>query len=103
MKNAVLPLSFFAALACGAASAQSSTGTRVQFEAPSGPVTVTSIQPPLPNAAHYRIGIADLDRNGDGYIQRAEVPDEHALSSEFKLVDRNRDGRISADELANWK
>ncbi len=85
------------------AFAQDRSGPTVQFEAPSGPVTVVSVQSPLPNADHYRIGIADLDRDGDGYIQRAEVPEDHALAFEFKLVDRNRDRRISAEELANWK
>ena len=90
-------------ITASAALAQTRTGPAVQFEAASGPVTVVSVQPPLPNADHYRIRIADLDRNGDGYIQRDEVPEGHALASEFKLVDRNRDGKISAEELANWK
>jgi hypothetical protein len=90
-------------LSASAALAQSRTGPAVQFEGPTGPVTVTSVQPPLPNADHYRIRVADLDHDGDGFIQRAEVPESHALASEFRLVDSNRDGKISADELANWK
>lgn len=92
-----------AAFASGSALAQSETTAKVEFEADTGPVTVNSVQPPIANADHYRITIADLDSNGDGYIQRSEVPAGHALESEFKLVDRNRDGRISAEELANWK
>lgn len=87
----------------GAAVAQSKAGPSVKFEASSGPVTVNSVQPPLPNASHYDVQVADVDQNGDGYIQRSEIPGGHALESEFKLVDRNGDGRISADELAGWK
>ena len=56
-----------------------------------------------PNAADYRVSIADLDRNGDGVLRRDEVPESHALSSEFKLVDGNHDGRITAEELAAWR
>jgi len=90
-------------LTATAALAQTRTGAQVQFEGPNGPVTVVSVQPPLPNADHYRIGIEALDNDGDGYIQRSEVPESHALASEFKLVDLDRDGKVSADELANWK
>ena len=68
------------------------------------PVTVNWGQPSsVPNVADYQITIADLDRNGDRQITRGEVPATHALSSEFKLVDRNRDGRITEQELANWR
>ena len=90
-------------LAAGAASAQSQTGARAQFEAETGPVTVVSVQPPLPNAADYQVTVADLDANGDGRIARDEVPEGHALASEFELVDRNRDGRITESELGAWK
>jgi len=76
----------------------------VAFEAPTGPVTVHSGPAiALPNAADYQVRISDLDRNGDGFLSRAEVPASHALTSEFKLVDRNHDGRISATELQNWR
>lgn len=86
-----------------AAAAQQATGARADFEASTGPVTVQSVQPPLPNAADYQVQVADLDANGDGVISRREVPESHALASEFKLVDRNGDGRITAEELAGWK
>jgi hypothetical protein len=100
MKN--LAIILVATLATGAAWAQTEA-RKVQFEAETGPVTVNSVQPPIANAGDYRITVADLDDNGDGYIQRREVPAGHALESEFRLVDSNRDGRISAEELANWK
>ena len=90
-------------LCAGAVSAQNKAGPSVRFETSTGPVTVNSVQPPLPNARDYAVRVADVDRNGDGYIQRSEIPEGHALVSEFRLVDSNRDGRISADELAGWK
>jgi hypothetical protein len=86
------------------AIAPSGSNHSVTLQEPSGPVTVTWGQPrTLPNAADYQVKIADLDRNGDGVLTRAEVPPDHALSSEFKLVDRNRDGKITATELQNWR
>ncbi|MGX5730628.1 hypothetical protein ACWKWK_08845 [Pseudoxanthomonas beigongshangi] len=79
-------------------------GQSRQLQEQSGPVTVRWGQPEaLPNAADYRVTIGDLDRNGDGVLTRDEVPEGHALSSEFKLVDSNRDGRITAQELAAWR
>jgi hypothetical protein len=88
-----------------AGSAAASAGSRsVTLQEASGPVTVSWGQPQtLPNAADYQATVADLDRNGDRVVTRAEVPPEHALSSEFNLVDRNRDGRITASELQNWR
>lgn len=79
------------------------TGARVEFEATTGPVTVVSVQPALPNADDYAATVVQLDRNGDGVVVRSEVPPDHALASEFGLVDRNRDGRITDGELSNWK
>ncbi|MBD9376991.1 hypothetical protein [Pseudoxanthomonas sp. PXM04] len=79
-------------------------GQSRQLQEQSGPVTVRWGQPEaLPNAADYRVTVTDLDRNGDGVVSRDEVPEGHALASEFKLVDRNHDGRISAEELAAWR
>ena len=85
------------------AFAQVTPTSEVQFEASTGPVTVKSVQPPIPNAADYAATVAQLDRNGDGVVVRSEVPAGHALASEFKLVDRNHDGRITDAELSNWK
>ena len=68
------------------------------------PVTVNWGQPSIvPNVADYQVTVADLDRNADKVITRSEVPATHPLSSEFKLVDRNRDGRITEQELAYWR
>lgn len=94
-------LVLLAGLCAGAAAAQQ--GPATEFEAETGPVTVVSVQPPIPNAADYRAGLAELDANGDGVVTRGELPPSHALFHEFRLVDRNRDGRITDTELANWK
>ncbi len=76
----------------------------VRLEEQSGPVVVRWGQAEtLPNAADYRVRMVDLDANGDGFLTLDEVPEAHALHSEFRLVDGNRDGRISAEELANWR
>jgi hypothetical protein len=89
----------------GTSSVAPSTGERsVTLQEASGPVTVTWGQPrALPNAADYQVKVADLDRSGDGVLTRAEIPPDHALSSEFKLVDRNHDGKITPTELQNWR
>lgn len=79
-------------------------GGSTQLQAASGPVTLTWGQSRgLPNAADYQATVADLDTNGDGTLTRAEVPERHALHSEFKLVDANHDGRITQAELSNWR
>ena len=98
-----LPLLCTAMLATAPALAQQPTGARAEFEAPRGPVTVVSVQPPLPNADDYRVRVADLDGNGNDAIDRREVPEGHALASEWTLVDRNRDNRITQAELDAWK
>ncbi len=75
-----------------------------QIQSEGGPVTVTWGQPAaVPNASDYQVTITALDKNGDGVLTRGEVPATHALSSEFKRVDRNRDGRITEAELAAWR
>lgn len=106
MNTASRALCLLTALA-GAGFAQAeakSNGGTTTIVAPTGPVTVNWGQAAtVPNAAEYEVQIADLDRDGDGRISRGEAEPNGALSSEFKLVDRNRDGFVTATELANWK
>ncbi|MEO8000783.1 MAG: EF-hand domain-containing protein [Arenimonas sp.] len=92
------------ALSPAAFSQTANTSESTQIEASTGPVTVTSHQSStLPNASDYAVQISDLDKNGDGRLSRREIPSSHALTFEFRLVDRNHDGYITASELANWK
>ena len=84
------------------AQIQAATG-EAQIEATTGPVTVKSVQPPIGNASDYQVKVADIDANGDGVVTKKEVPADHALFFEFKLVDTDRNGRITDEELANWK
>jgi len=98
-----IPILFSAMLVSGVVMAQDPTGARVDIEAVRGPVTVVSVQPPLANADDYRDTVARLDGNGDGVLVRSEVPVQHALASEFRLVDTDRNGRITQAELSNWK
>jgi hypothetical protein len=92
-----------AAAACTGALAQDTATGEAQIEAATGPVTVTSVQPPIGNASDYQVKVADIDANGDGVVSKKEVPTNHALFFEFRLVDTNRNGRITDEELANWK
>ncbi|TNJ34415.1 hypothetical protein [Arenimonas terrae] len=101
MKRLTIMLS--ATLFAAAAQAQVTPTSEVQFEATTGPVTVKSVQPPIPNSDDYQATVAQLDQNGDGVVVRSEVPADHALASEFRLVDTDRNGRITDAELSNWK
>ena len=113
MKTTKLLLaSLLAAAACTGALAQEmptgeaqieATTGEAQIEATTGPVTVNSVQPPIGNASDYQVKVADIDANGDGVVSKKEVPGDHALFFEFRLVDTDRNGRITDEELANWK
>ncbi|MFY2765139.1 EF-hand domain-containing protein [Arenimonas sp. MALMAid1274] len=95
-----LPFALCTLLATGAAFAQSQEVTLPVTE---GTVTVKSVQPPIANASDYQVKVADVDANGDGVISKKEVPTDHALYFEFKLVDTDGNGRVTDEELANWK
>jgi hypothetical protein len=92
-----------AAATCTGALAQSTPTSETQLEAATGPVTVKSVQPPISNASDYQVKVADIDANGDGVVSKREVPTNHALYFEFRLVDTDRNGRVTDEELANWK
>jgi len=46
---------------------------------------------------------ARLDANNDGAIDRAEAAAHPRLAEHFDQLDRNRDGRLSADERPQWR
>lgn len=77
---------------------------KVEFSRGNQEITVRSVMPPqVANASDYQVSFDDLDTEGRGYITRDQVPEEHALYHEFHLVDRDRNGRITREELQNWR
>ncbi|MET0654851.1 MAG: hypothetical protein ABWX88_04255 [Pseudoxanthomonas sp.] len=99
-----LAISVPVSLVALAAWAQESAAPQVkQVRTATGPVTVSWGQPAeSPNVAKHRAQIAARDANGDGRLNRNELPDGDELKDKFKLVDQNHDGGLSAEELANW-
>jgi hypothetical protein len=67
------------------------------------PVTVTS-SPGNSISSNYRIDFAAMDANGDGHIVRGEVSasGNDDLMREFHVVDANRNGRLTREELKGW-
>lgn len=45
---------------------------------------------------------AKLDTNGDGVIDRAEAAKAPRLAAQFDTLDKNKDGKLSRDELPRW-
>jgi len=41
----------------------------------------------------------DLDRDGDGYLSRAEVEQNSKLKARFDTADKNRDGKLDQSEF----
>jgi len=54
---------------------------------------------PAPAGAPPR---AKLDTNGDGVIDRAEAAKAPRLAAQFDTLDKNKDGKLSRDELPRW-
>ena len=53
-------------------------------------------------AAPARRARAKLDTNGDGVIDRAEAAKAPRLAAQFDTLDKNKDGKLSRDELPRW-
>ena len=71
---------------------------------PSGsPVTVREHQPDS-ISSNYKIDFAALDKNSDGNVSRSEVRSSGNadLEREFHVVDANRNGRLTKDEMKGW-
>ncbi|MBH1662801.1 EF-hand domain-containing protein [Stenotrophomonas maltophilia] len=46
---------------------------------------------------------AKLDTNGDGMIDRSEAAANPRLAAKFDELDKNKDGKLSRDELPRWQ
>ena len=46
---------------------------------------------------------ARLDTNGDGVIDRSEAAANPRLAAKFDELDKNKDGKLSRDELPRWQ
>ena len=46
---------------------------------------------------------AKLDTNGDGVIDRSEAAANPRLAAKFDELDRNKDGKLSRDEMPRWQ
>ena len=92
----LLSLALLGTLSAGAAFAQQTTGARVDFEASTGPVTVQSVQPPLPNASDWarRLSVnCRFDADADIAVvldEQGRVADDQ--NSREDVVARTNDG-----------
>ncbi len=94
-------LAIAAILSATALDAQQTGSSEASYPIDTGTLTVRSSQPddpPPPKPA----GIAELDRDGDGFVSSAEASANDALTNEFDHADMNKDGRISERELTTW-
>lgn len=60
---------------------------------------VAVAQQPVPSARTHH---ASMDANRDGVIDRAEVATNPRFAARFDKLDKNHDGRLSADERPHW-
>lgn len=47
-------------------------------------------------------GFAQLDANGDGFIDLDEAPGYRLLANDFRMADSNHDGKVSKREYERW-
>lgn len=59
----------------------------------------TAVTPPPRDADASRALFDRLDRNKDGYLSAQELATDDANSGNWVTIDRNRDGRIGRDEF----
>jgi hypothetical protein len=45
---------------------------------------------------------AQLDANGDGFVELSEASGYRLLANDFRMADSNRDGKVSRREYERW-
>ena len=55
--------------------------------------------PTSPGAVIFKYEFEKLDKNRDGYLSRDEVADAPELAKDFDRFDRNRDGKLDRSEF----
>lgn len=45
---------------------------------------------------------AQLDANGDGFLDQSEASGYRLLANDFRMADSNRDGKVSKREYERW-
>lgn len=49
-----------------------------------------------------KVTFETLDKNGDGFVERTDVPADHDLSTMFASYDLDQDNRLSATEFDSY-
>lgn len=85
-----------------AAAQEAALPHTTQLQTAQGPVTLHWGQPAESGLAPFQSRIAGMDKDGDGMLSPQEAAQDAAVARQFRLIDQDRDGKISARELANW-
>jgi hypothetical protein len=89
----------FAASAYGQLLAPRDPGQWRDAQNASGGGTAAAVRPPARDAEKSNALFDRLDRNKDGYLSAGELASDDANSGNWITIDRNGDGRIGRDEF----
>ncbi len=53
-------------------------------------------------ADDQKVTFESLDKNSDGFVERADIPADHDLANLFASYDMDRDNRLSATEFDRY-
>ena len=93
MKRNLIAIAFATALPLGALAQMGSPTS------PGGPPAKAPSSSAAPGAARDAASVSPLDTNKDGFVSRDEAKRSGELSARFKELDKDHDGKLSAQEL----
>jgi len=69
------------------------------------PAFAATKKPAASSTTHHEkvMTLKEADKNKDGYISKSEADASPALSQQFSTLDKNNDGKLSAEEYAKHK